>query len=346
MADLDYSKTLSSFVKAEDVDGLRTTLAAGASANEPWYEPGNDVSGVIGAIEVSDSSVLHQATQNGNLEIVAALVEAGADINKENFDKETPLFMAVTAGNVELITYLVEKGAAIDHVNHELFTPLLVSVFNGDLDTTKVLIDLGANVNPLPEFPGQAITIMLGNVGADYQEEILPLLELLIEAGADVNKPASNGWTALIYAIAADLDAVATLLLEKGKADPNLVQENAGMPMYEAAKKSDGAFLKMLLVHNGNPNAGEGFAKPIFAAANGGGEDTVQTLIDAGADIEVAAPNGQTPLFFSLNNDLEITETLLKAGANKDAKDNDGKTVLDWATKDENEDVLELLAKY
>ncbi|MFM2424375.1 MAG: ankyrin repeat-containing protein [Candidatus Parcubacteria bacterium] len=346
MADLDYNKTLSSFVKNEDVDGLQAALATGASANEPWYEPGNEVAGVVGAIEVTDWFVLHQAAQKGNLEIVAALTEAGADVNKENFDKETPLFMAVTARNEELIKYLAEKGADLNHINHELFTPLLVSVFNGDLETTKLLIELGAEVNPLPEYPGQAITIMLGNVGAEYQEEILPLLDLLIESGADVNKPASSGWTALIYAIAADLDVVATHLLEKGQADPNLVQEKAGMPMYEAAKKSDGTFLKMLLAHNGNPNAGEGFAKPIFAAANGGGEETVQTLIDAGADINVAAPNGQTPLFFSLQNDIEVTEALLKAGTNKDAKDNDGKTVFDWATKMENEEVLALLAKY
>jgi ankyrin repeat protein len=347
MTTIDYNKVLSSFVEAEDIEGLQAALATGSSANEPWYEPTTEADGTIVATEVSNWSVLHQAAQKGNLEIVKALVEAGADVNKENFDQETPLFMAVMGSNVELIKYLAEKGANLDHVNHELFTPLLVAVFNGNLEVTKALLASGAKVNPLSEFPGQAVTIMLGNVDEDSQEEILPLLDLLIEAGADVNNPASNGWTALVFAIAADLDIVADHLLEKGKADPNLKnEETASLPMYGAAKKPDGTFLKKLLAYNGNPNTGDGFARPIFAAANGGGQDTLQTLIDAGANIETVAPNGQTPLFFSLNNDIEITETLLKAGANKNAKDNDGKTVFDWATESENKEVVALLAKY
>ena len=41
------------------------------------------------------------------------LVEKGANINKENKDGETPLFMAINSGNNELVKYLVKQGADI-----------------------------------------------------------------------------------------------------------------------------------------------------------------------------------------------------------------------------------------
>ncbi|KAL6632450.1 hypothetical protein U3516DRAFT_735779 [Neocallimastix sp. 'constans'] len=48
-----------------------------------------------------------------NINVKSKMVEKGANINKENKDGETPLFMAINSGNNELVKYLVKQGADI-----------------------------------------------------------------------------------------------------------------------------------------------------------------------------------------------------------------------------------------
>lgn len=58
---------------------------------------------------------LHKAAATGEMDIVKALVEAGADVNVRTRDTEdTPLHMAITNGRRAVAEYLVHKGARID----------------------------------------------------------------------------------------------------------------------------------------------------------------------------------------------------------------------------------------
>lgn len=58
---------------------------------------------------------LHRASQAGEIDIVKALVEAGADVNVRTRDTEdTPLHMAIMGGRRGIAEYLVSKGARID----------------------------------------------------------------------------------------------------------------------------------------------------------------------------------------------------------------------------------------
>ncbi|WP_232440112.1 ankyrin repeat domain-containing protein [Burkholderia ubonensis] len=59
--------------------------------------------------------------------------------------------------------------------------------------------------------------------------------------------------------------------------------------------------------------------------------ETVRLLIDAGADVNVIAPNGETPLETAASAytpSLELVRMLLKAGANPRAADPSGRTIL------------------
>ena len=56
--------------------------------------------------------------------------------------------------------------------------------------------------------------------------------------------------------------------------------------------------------------------------------------------------DGSTPLMIaSRNSDAEIVQVLLGAGANKEAKANDGKTALEYAEERGNTAVLAVLKK-
>ena len=72
----------------------------------------------------------------------------------------------------------------------------------------------------------------------------------------------------------------------------------------------------------------------------------VAALPDAAAAIDLNYPddNGNTPLMTaSLNGKPEVVRVLLAAGADKDLRNNDGKTALDWAIEEKKDACAALL---
>ena len=70
------------------------------------------------------STLLHVAVEHGHHEVVAVLVQAGADVNKE-FNGMSPLYRASERGHYEIVELLLQAGAdrALPYQN---LTPLLV----------------------------------------------------------------------------------------------------------------------------------------------------------------------------------------------------------------------------
>lgn len=61
---------------------------------------------------------LHDACAQGHLNVVAALVKRGADINFKNVNGETPLHIAAHTEHLEVVEYLVDEvGADLSKVN-------------------------------------------------------------------------------------------------------------------------------------------------------------------------------------------------------------------------------------
>jgi ankyrin repeat protein len=56
---------------------------------------------------------LHYAAKHNQVQIVKALVEAGAQLELKNFYNDTPFSVACAQGNLEIAEYLLEKGANI-----------------------------------------------------------------------------------------------------------------------------------------------------------------------------------------------------------------------------------------
>jgi ankyrin repeat protein len=67
---------------------------------------------------------LHVASSRGNMEEIAALVEAGAEVNASGELGNTPLHEAVGQGHTKAIQYLLDHGASPDASNEFGETPL------------------------------------------------------------------------------------------------------------------------------------------------------------------------------------------------------------------------------
>src|SRR5207244_8882801 len=87
------------------------------------------------------------------------------------------------------------------------------------------------------------------------------------------------------------------------------------------------AFASLAAERNVGSRRGPGGATPLMAAVLYGDVAAMRTLIDGGADPNVANDAGATALMWAAN-DVEKTRWLLDRGAKVDAKSDDGRTAL------------------
>jgi ankyrin repeat protein len=107
-----------------------------------------------------NGTALHRAAANGHLEIVKLLIERKADINTKmphgRHKGATPLFDAARSGNVELVRFLISSGATVDAPTENGVTPLMIASLEGNTHVIDALVAAGAFVNatskPLNEF--------------------------------------------------------------------------------------------------------------------------------------------------------------------------------------------------
>jgi uncharacterized protein len=88
---------------------------------------------------------LHVAAINGNLQIAAILIKAGAKIDATDKLGNTPLHYAADRNQVEVTKLLLDLGAAPDPVNRNGMTPLMIAAGRGDLEIVTALLAKGAN---------------------------------------------------------------------------------------------------------------------------------------------------------------------------------------------------------
>lgn len=93
------------------------------------------------------NDALITSSQEGNLECVKKLIEAGADLTHRmaNIDA-TPLDRAAYNGHTAVAEYLLNKGALINSTRKDGITPLFVACSNGHFEVAQLLIARGAEV--------------------------------------------------------------------------------------------------------------------------------------------------------------------------------------------------------
>ena len=96
-------------------------------------------------IDESGHTGLHIAAMNGNLQIAAILIKAGAKLDPKDRLGNTPLHYAAERDRVEVVQLLLDLGVPVDPENRNGMTPLMVAASRGNIVVVEALLAKRAN---------------------------------------------------------------------------------------------------------------------------------------------------------------------------------------------------------
>lgn len=286
-------------------------------------------------INVNGRTPLHLAADRGAAEVVKSLLAHGADPNAFDDQGLTPIHLALLAGKRDVVTQLIGAGGAMD---------IRLAAGLGDDGSLKRYLDIYRQTDIYLKIRGGAA---LSFAAANNQTAAMTKL---MDEGVSVTVDV-NGHPPFYYAVHnRQHNAVALLLDRKVNSDISM-DYYLGGPLHFAAGANDGAFITMLVADGADVeklNLDE--RTPLHEAAQWGGVEAVQALLDAGAHInartgcEEPRPCGvteaygrpllETPLHLAVTQtNVEVVSLLLKFHAATDLKDRNRETPLDVALR-------------
>lgn len=337
---------LAAYISRENLPIIQCLMAAGAEVN------GRDTHALTPLIS---------AAGHGYLEAVALFLKAGADLHLRDKYGETALFQAAKEGHADVVALLLDHGAAIEDTDHEGCSLLEVAARNCALGVVRLLLERGAHFEP------QAATFALSSAVHKNHRELVSLLLahgadlnglsrygeiavntaliqqvwthsdiylFLLDQGAEVNAQDKYGDSPLHQACKTEdpalrLEWVGELL--KRGAKINLPNNRGETPLHVLAESDALSLVEDLLKSGAEVNAqtNSSLVTPLLQAIWKGRLETVQLLVEHGADLNLADKEGKTPLIQAASlQKPEIFLYLLECGANWRLKDQHGQTAL------------------
>ncbi|RSL72927.1 hypothetical protein CEP53_000938 [Fusarium sp. AF-6] len=283
--------------------------------------------------------LLLSAIRLGNEELVSAILTRDARPENDNALPEDAIQTAVYSGNSGIVQLLLDHLSAANtsdssrqvgqylnskntgrYDQFEDAFPLSSAIRHGDMTMVMSLLDAGADVDNMADVPISALHVAV-------EEERLEMIEILLQAGADVNIPLGEGdrefyqishaygvpKSPLQVAAEDGMDEIVQELLEEG-ADI----DGAWFTSIEMSGNQD--LVQLFIEEGGHVNA-----KPtaffgvtcLQAAASSGNENVVRMFLEYGAEPNAPASyRGEMALPAAVSRGhVGVTEMLLKAGA-------------------------------
>jgi ankyrin repeat protein len=187
-----------------------------------------------------DNTPLHEAVYQGHKDIVELLLAYGADVNKAaKVSGCSPLFPAVAYGHKDIVELLIEAGADVNMRDKTEYTPLNSASYQGHKEIAELLLNAGADVNQA-ENDGKAP--MHRAAGQGFKE----IVELLLNARAAVNQADNDGNTPLSLAVRWGYKEIVELLLN-ARADANQADNDGNTPLSLAVRWGHKEIVELLV---------------------------------------------------------------------------------------------------
>jgi uncharacterized protein len=319
---------------------------------------------------------LHIAIGSDDLPMVLLLLKAGANPDSTDAAGDSCLVMAARAGQLPIVEALLAKGAKAD-VADPVFqqTPLMVAARVGNADIVRLLLARGARIDAQTRTgKAPAFRLPASNSGSKGQgivrggwpergerdsipgaktpllyaarEGRLDVVQLLVQAGANIEKADADSVTPLLMSILNGQIPVARYLLERG-ANVRAVDWYGQTPLFAAVdlrnldvpdpthgngvdREAALQLTKAILDHSPDVNARTKESPPqrrwitrlgslswvdftgqtpFLRAALSGDVTVMRLLLEHGADANIATFNGTTPLMAAAGVNWTVSQT-------------------------------------
>jgi uncharacterized protein len=261
----DQSQRLVEAIKRNDAKAVQELLEGGADPN---------------TLDASGKSALVLAIAGGSVSIVRSLLAAGADLNRkcrdEQIQETTALCEASCEGSLELVKILLAAGGDVNAtagIGLMRQSPLMIAAMCDRPEVAREFLRAGAQVSI--QDGGNA----LGAAASGGSEEII---EMLLDAGVDVDSPDWLGTT----------------------------------PLMEAASEGHVDTVKLLLARGADVNARDEAARREYGKADFVGDERTMRAIESSGSLAARHHDGASVLDIArLGGHLEVIRLLLSAGA-------------------------------
>ena len=313
-------------------------------------------------------TALMWASAEGHADVVDALIKAGANPNlkahvnplteRKNADHPTggftALMWATRNGHEEAVRKLVQGGADMKLTNGDGASATMVAIYNDRFDMAKTLLDLGADPNDgslytaveMRDSSTDQFAFDGSRLRPNHPNKLtaLDLIGILLDRGADPYKNFSGQFHSTSMpngdrfdnspffrsAVQSDVEALKVFIAHKIDLDKVPV-----VPAAAAATEGDAPAAPGGRGARGNPNAGRTATMVTMTGGRGPQMTGGPGYIRSGT-VPYREPGSRKP--------EDAFATLLKGGANPNAKTPDGNTLLHMVAQANNLEMIKALA--
>ena len=278
-------------------------------------------------------TALHSAVSGGHPDVVQMFIAVGADIEARNKFGRSPLLVASSKGKLSIVKLLVKAGAELCATDYR-DTCLTLAAGYGHTETVRYLASLkDLDVNHAEH--GDFTALHNAVYGVHWHRIGVPegypdVVQVLIDAGADIEAKDDMGRSPLLHACCKGNLSIVKMLVEGG-ASVRATDYESETCLTLAAHHGHTETVRYLAglpevdINHKVMNKHTALHRALLTRHSG----VVQVLIDAGADIEAKDEEGGSPLFVaSKKGNIVMVHMLVKAGAEVHATDNEGNTCL------------------
>eukprot|EP00092_Neocalanus_flemingeri_P024563 GFUD01026641.1.p1 GENE.GFUD01026641.1~~GFUD01026641.1.p1 ORF type:complete len:1187 (+),score=294.85 GFUD01026641.1:192-3752(+) len=303
-----------------------------------------------------------ESDEDIGLEVLKALINAEAEINKEDLYNLTPLHHAAMRGNIKLVQYLSQQDDIdVNCRDKQWSTPLHIAATYGHEEVVRILLEAKANVR-LKDHQNQSA---LHRAAQEGTPEIIKLIfESLDENEREqiVREEDDEGNTPLILSVEAGNSEGVSIFMDNTDCASllNRANDQGECPLHFASRSGDKVTLELLIDNgaeidyknqrNQTPlylaaeNAKENAEKAMFESEDSENVDVVKLLVERGANIDLWDVEGYTPIMIAaIKGHVNVVKYLFESGANLEHKDKNDHIIFHICAQHDRHEIIQAL---
>ena len=295
----------------------------------------------VNVIDKHNSSALLLACKKGNIGAIGVLLNAGAKPDTADENRDTCLHDAVRENcSKKVLETMIHHGVDVNATNKRKESALMTACWMDNINAVNILLNARTDPNIALDNGDTCLHYAVRN---DCCTEVI---QALISYGGDVNATNEENETTLMIACHKGNTDVKNVLLNAG-ADPNIADADGDTCLHDAARNDCCTeVLQAIISHGGDVNATtKGNVTALMIACEKGNKDTINVLLNAGSDPNIAGVDGDTCLHYAVRYDgyTDVLQAMISNGTDVNAANKKNVTPLMQACVKGNKDATNVL---